>query len=124
MVNDQNQQEIYYQNAVSLVGEDDVVQSYVYMAGSTDMGDVSQIMPAYTHTQAAQSASAMDDFLINDFELAIIVPAKVLAMTVIDLLADDAAKAKEIKAKCKPILTKEEYILTMDSLLTEEEYFQ
>ena len=60
-----------------------------------------------------------NDFLINDYELAVILPAKAMAMTVIDLLADGAVKGKEILAKSKPPLSREQYFALMDSLLIE-----
>ena len=42
--------------------------------------------------------------------------AKVLAMTIIDLLADDAQEAQRICSEFKPILTKETYCKLMDSI--------
>jgi hypothetical protein len=49
------------------------------------------------------------DFAPTDTTLAYINPAKIMAMTVIDLLYDGATAAKEIKAAFVPKLTKEEY---------------
>ena len=42
--------------------------------------------------------------------------AKVLAMTIIDLLADDAQEAQRICDNFKPVLTKESYCEYMDSI--------
>ena len=42
--------------------------------------------------------------------------AKVLAMTIIDLLADDAQEAQRICDHFKPVLTKETYRKYMDSI--------
>jgi len=42
--------------------------------------------------------------------------AKVLAMTIIDLLADDAQEAQRICDNFKPVLTKHSYCEYMDSI--------
>ena len=47
---------------------------------------------------------------ICDKELAYIVSAKVLVMTVIDLLADGAEEGLKIKENFKPQMTKEEFL--------------
>ena len=123
MLNDPGLQEVYKENAFLLVGEDQVGQTKGHMAGSTDMGDISQILPAiHPYAGGAVGISHGNDFLINDYELAVILPAKAMAMTVIDLLADGAVKGKEILAKSKPPLSREQYFALMDSLLREEEY--
>jgi hypothetical protein len=80
-------------------------------------------MPAiHPYAGGAIGLSHGNDFMINDYELGVIIPAKAMAMTVIDLLADGAVKGKEILAKSKPPLTREQYFALMDSLLKEEEY--
>jgi amidohydrolase len=123
MMNDPILVEVYKGNALSLVGEDDVGQTAGHNTGSTDMGDISQIMPAiHPYAGGAIGLSHGNDFMINDYELGVIIPAKAMAMTVIDLLADDAVKGKEILAKSKPPLSREQYLALMDSLLKEEEY--
>jgi len=123
MMNDPLLQEVYKGNALSLVGDEEVGQTDGHIGGSTDMGDVSQILPAiHPYAGGASGISHGQDFLISDYELAVIIPAKAMAMTAIDLLADGAVKGKEILAKSKPPLTKEQYLTLMDSLLKEEEY--
>ncbi|EAX48118.1 putative amidohydrolase [Thermosinus carboxydivorans Nor1] len=49
-----------------------------------------------------------------DYVAACVLPAKLLAMTVIDLLAGNAEKAKAIIADFKPLLTKKQYIKLLD----------
>jgi hypothetical protein len=49
-------------------------------------------------------------------------PAKAMAMTVIDLLAGDAAKAREVLATSPPTMSKSQYLALQDSRLTEELY--
>jgi metal-dependent amidase/aminoacylase/carboxypeptidase family protein len=122
LTQDSNLQELYRMNAVSIVGEEEVGQKG-HSTGSTDMGDVSHIMPAlHLYAGGAEGISHGNDYLIQDYQLAVINPAKVMAMTVIDLLAEDAVKGKEVLNKHRPHMTKQEYLTFMGSLLREEEY--
>jgi len=122
IANDPNLAELYRANAVSIVGEDEVDQ-LGHSTGSTDMGDVSLIMPAI-HPYAAGATGTIHgiDYLIQDYQLAVINPTKVMAMTVVDLLADGATTAREILSRSKPRMTKQEYLTFMESILKEEEY--
>lgn len=123
MANDRNLQEVYKANAIAVVGKGKVIPGGRHGTGSTDMGDVSHIMPAiHPFAGGATGISHGNDYLIEDYQLAVINPAKVMAMTVVDLLADGAVKAKEVLAKFKPQMTKQEYLDTMEGLLNEEEY--
>ena len=121
--NDRNLQAAYRANAVSLVGKRKVVPPGRHGTGSTDMGDVSQIMPAiHPFTAGATGVSHGDDYVIEDYHLAVLNPAKVMAMTVIDLLAEGGTRGKEIVARHKPLMTKHEYLDLMESLRRQEEY--
>lgn len=79
--------------------------------GSFDFGDISHIMPAI-HPMIGGITGALHtrDFKLVDPELACIVPAKAMAMTIIDLLYDEAKEAKDILASFTPVMTKEEYL--------------
>ena len=79
--------------------------------GSFDFGDLSCMMPAI-HPMIGGITGALHtrDFKLVDSDLACIVPAKAMAMTVIDLLYDNAQGAKEILKDFKPLMTKEEYL--------------
>ena len=113
---------LFRPNAVQLVGEEEI-GNLGHSTGSSDMGDVSQIMPAiHPYAGGVSGTSHGSDFLIKDYQKAVINPAKALAMTVIDLLADGALSAKEILAKVKPPLTKRQYLDFLDSLIKEEEF--
>jgi len=123
MANDPNLQQVYKSNAISVAGKGKVVPGGRHGTGSTDMGDVSHIMPAiHPFAGGATGISHGNDYLIEDYQLAVINPAKAMAMTVVDLLADGAAKAKEVLARSKPPMTKQEYLASMEELLTEEVY--
>ena len=56
------------------------------------------------------------DFAIVNYDAAAIVPAKMMAMTAIDLLADGASAAQQIIAGHKPRLTKAQYLAMMEDL--------
>jgi amidohydrolase len=91
--------------------------------GSTDMGDLSHIMPViHPYTTAATGTGHGADYIIQDYVQAVVNPAKAMAMTVIDLLAGDAAKAREILATSTPAMSKSQYLALQDSRLTEELY--
>jgi metal-dependent amidase/aminoacylase/carboxypeptidase family protein len=80
-------------------------------ASSTDMGDVSQIMPAIHPYLGGWSGDVHgSNFEISDKYLAYVVPAKALALCAIDLLWDDASLAKNIMRESKPSMTKKEYL--------------
>ncbi len=115
-------QTVYRTNAESLVGKDEVVKRG-HMTGSTDMGDLSHIMPILNLSSGGATGTGHgSDYVVQDYNLAVLTAAKAMAMTVIDLLADGATKAKEVLAKSKPPMTKEQYLSFMDSLLKEEEF--
>ncbi|HUG16740.1 MAG TPA: amidohydrolase [Thermomicrobiales bacterium] len=81
---------------------------------SGDLGDVSHIMPAIV-PQVAGFGGAVhgSDWRITDPYLAYILPAKLMAMTVIDLLADGASGARDILDAYTPAMTKDEYLVFM-----------
>jgi len=113
MRHDTKLQEIFRRTAVGLVGEGSalVMPARRNRGGSTDMGDLSHLMPAcHPYTAGAVGPGHSKEYIITDYEAAVIVPAKIMAMVVIDLLADGAKKAKEIKSSHRPAMTKQAYI--------------
>jgi amidohydrolase len=114
--------DVFEPNAASIVGKDAI--AYVgHRGSSSDFGDVSQVKPAiHPFSGGATGTPHGSDYMIVDYDVALLNPAKAMAMTVIDLLIDGASKAKEIIAKDKPPMTKAQYIKAMDDLFREEEY--
>lgn len=109
-------------NAAAIVGAENI-GDLGHRTGSSDIGDLSQIMPAiHPNSGGATGTGHGNDYLIKDYDMAVINPTKLMAMTVIDLLYDNAAKAKEVLAKSKPPMTKEKYLNSLDRLLKEEEF--
>lgn len=79
--------------------------------GSFDFGDLCHIMPAiHPMFGGVKGALHTREFTVTDPELACILPAKAMAMTLVDLLWDGARGAQEILADFTPVMTKEEYL--------------
>src|SRR5712691_7856399 len=97
-------------NAAALLGADQVTETG-HRSGSTDMGDISHVMPTlHPYMGGASGGGHGADFTITDPKLAYLEPAKQLALMAVDMLWDDARAAKEIIAGFKPRMTKEAYL--------------
>jgi len=113
--NDKNIHGFFEQNAVEIVGRDRVIQG-THLAGSTDTGDLSQLIPlSHPFAGGVEGTIHGKDYHIFDEENVYIRCAKAMAMTVIDLLYDDGAGAKKVKEEFTPTLTKAQYIELLDS---------
>ncbi len=83
----------------------------VDMTGSTDIGDLGHIMPILQPTVGGFVGNLHAiEFSVADKMRAYVEPAKLMAMTVIDLLCDGASEALKIKDGFTPKMTKEEYL--------------
>ena len=87
-------------------------------AGSTDMGDLSCIMPViHFYVGGSQGRFHGDDFRIADPEAACVDSAKLQLGLVQLLLENDAQMAKNVAADYQPVFaSKEDYFAFMDSL--------
>ena len=114
--------DVFRANAVGLVGEDNIGQVH-HRTGSTDMGDVSQLMPViHPYVGGATGLGHGADYVVHDYGLAVITGAKALAGTIVDLLADGAARGGEIVAGHRPEMTSQEYLKFMRDLASEETF--
>ena len=96
---------------------DIITDNVIPFGGSTDMGDVSWLLPAiHPSINGFTGLLHSADFSVSDRNLAYILPAKLLAMTAVDLLADKAEQALMIKSKY-PRKTKEQYAAAWDKIL-------
>ena len=94
-----------------------------HRTGSTDMGDLAHLMPViHPYVVAAEGKAHGADWRINEPRHGYLTPAKLLAMTAIDLLHGDAAPAKEILAQFSPAMTKEAYLEFQRSLFRTERF--
>jgi amidohydrolase len=97
-------------NARALLGADHVTVAG-HRSGSTDMGDISHVMPTlHPYMGGASGHGHGADFAIADPRLAYVEPAKQLALMAVDMLWGDAGAAREILRGWKPRMTKDEYL--------------
>jgi amidohydrolase len=107
---------LFKNNAIELVGEENVVKGS-HGTGSSDIGDVMHLMPAiHPYVGGMKGSGHTKNYKIEDPYLAFIVPAKILAMTAIDLLFDGAKEGLKVK-ETQPKLSKEEYLKLWDEFV-------
>jgi len=122
LFHDANLIDLFRSNAVSVVGAANV-KDKGHGGGSTDMGDLSHILPTvHPYAGGATGAGHGADYRIVDYTRAVANPTKALAMTVIDLLSDDAREAKRVRSEFKPRMTKEAYLAYLRRLSTKNLY--
>ena len=104
-------------NADAIFGKEHVDTNPPFNAGSTDDGDICNLMPCiHPHVGCVHGALHSAEFELFQKQAAYIKTTKVMAMTVIDLLYDDAQGLEDILKDYKPRMTKEQYLAYMDSL--------
>jgi amidohydrolase len=122
MTCDQQMAAAFKANAVKLVGEENFRQ-IAHRTGSTDMGDLSQVMPVlHPYMGGAAGTGHGADFRIVDKSLAYVAPAKALAAMVVDLLWDGAAGARQVVEQAKPPMTREGFLTFQRSMARRESY--
>jgi amidohydrolase len=113
---------MYRDNAAALVGADNFRQ-IGHRTGSTDMGDLSMVMPVlHPYMGGASGSGHGADYMIVDQQLAYLGTAKGLAGMVIDLLADGATGARDVLKSSKPPMTREQYLTFQRGLARRETY--
>ncbi len=114
--------DIFRANSVNLVGEENVGH-VAHRTGSTDMGDVSQIMPAiHPYVGGATGLGHGANYVVEDYNLAVVTGTKALASTAIDLLADGANNAGGIISGQRAEMTRDQYLAFMRQLASEETF--
>ena len=116
---------LFQANAERLVGAGSVIRHPWdrVRGGSTDMGDLSQIMPViHPYSGGARGMGHAADYVVDDYDRAVVQPAKVMAMTAIDLLANGAAGASEVLSKSEPPMSRERYLRHQASRFDDELY--
>jgi metal-dependent amidase/aminoacylase/carboxypeptidase family protein len=108
--------------AADLVGEDNV-RTIRHRTGSTDMGDLGQVMPIiHPYVGGARGTPHGADYEIVDPALTYLTNAKALASMVVDLLADGAAVGRQVVAQAKPPLTRQAYLEFQRKMSRRETY--
>ncbi|MBI5580375.1 MAG: amidohydrolase [Deltaproteobacteria bacterium] len=107
---------IAVRNGRALLG-DKGDQDAGFMGGSFDVGDLSHLIPVvHPFVTGTKGHLHSAEFCVTDYEAAVVLPAKLMAMCVIDLLADGAGEARRVKKEFKPRLTKQQYLDLMRRL--------
>jgi amidohydrolase len=102
--------DLYRRNLEWLVGVENVIEGG-HMAGSTDMGDISHVMPAlHPYGAGVEGRPHSTEFRVVDAERAYLTPAFAVAALVIDLLSDGAREAEAIRRQFRPEMSRAAYI--------------
>ena len=101
--NDPNLAEVMAGAMRAVAGPDSVEFTDDWGTGSTDMGDVSAIIPSvHPHCSGSEGMGHGADYRIADKRLACLLPAQCLAGTVGALLENDAEAGRRVVAEAKP----------------------
>jgi len=107
--------ELFAENARLFIPEKQVTTVDFFKA-STDMGDITHLMPTiHPLTGGVDGTLHAANFEVVDYTAAVIIPAKIVASTLIDLLIDDAAKMRMITESYRPLLSKQAYLDILNS---------
>ena len=97
--------------------EPEMIAQGTHGFASGDIGDISLMWPTVEIGVAGFSGSIHGkDFKTSDPEQAYCVPARYFADTVEELLSDGGAAAWRIKEAFRPVMSKKDYLETLDSL--------
>ena len=125
LINNQELSGLFSSNASTIVGTNAVRINgdNVNRGGSTDLGDLSHIMPViHPYTGCATGSGHGIDYIIQDYIQGVINPAKAMAATVIDLLSNHSQRASGIIDKFVPRLCTEDYVSSQRARFREELY--
>ena len=119
--NDDNMISLAKEAAEIAIPEENFTYNNVCTSGSTDMGDLSCIMPViHPYAGGSVGTSHGNDYYINDPDKACVKNAKWQLTMLNLLLCDDGKRAKKIISDFKPIFaSKKEYLDYIDSLSNE-----
>jgi amidohydrolase len=106
---------IFKKNCTKLLPQNSVIDGGHFFA-STDMGDISQLIPSiHPYIGGVSGSLHSSDFNVEDYNAACILPAKLMAMTIVDLLINNAKEGKKIVQEFKPVFTQKEYLQMMEN---------
>ncbi|MBQ9756106.1 MAG: amidohydrolase [Clostridia bacterium] len=115
---DANLREVALKVFEDIVGKDGYVYNDTWAASSTDMGDLSTLVPSiHMYTNGAIGSSHGINYYVEDPYNACVNGAKAEVGLLCELLKNGAEKAKEIIAKFKPVFNSvDEYLAHKNSL--------
>lgn len=108
---------LFKSNGFALVDKSQITDES-HSTGSTDLGDVSCIMPTSSFKMGGCSGAMHGrTFKVDDKYLQYVLPAKLLAMTCVDLLYNNAEKANKIISSFTPTIAPKKYVHTMSNIV-------
>ena len=120
LVNDKNMIEVSKEAAELAIPEEEYLVRSTFSTGSTDMGDLSCIMPViHPYAAGSRGTSHGSDYEVFDVEKACVSNAKWQLAMLLILLGNGAERAKRIVEEYEPMFaSKEEFFAYQDSLNT------
>lgn len=113
---------LFAENAKHFYQEDQIMP-YLDTTASTDMGDLSLLMPIlHSLSSGIEGGLHSKEYKITDEKDAFITPAKIFCCLIIDLLTDRAERAHNILADYKPEFSKQAYLAMLDQMEQRFEY--
>ena len=113
---DRNLTEIASKNGRALLGDRGALEAG-FMGGSFDVGDLSHLIPVvHPFVTGTKGHLHTAEFCVTDYIAAVVLPAKLMAMCVIDLLADGGGEARRVRKDFQPRLNKGQYLELMQRL--------
>ncbi len=107
--------EIFNNNLEGIISKDNIIKN-ITLEGFFDSGDLSQIIPVlHPFFSGVEGRLHSKNFETQDYEKAVITPAKVLTKTVIDILTGQEEKLKKLSV---PPYSKEEYLKLLKVIST------
>ena len=110
LIEDPKLSDVFESNAKDILGSENIVNG-MEITGSTDIGDLSQIMPVIQPSMGGFTGNLHGtDFSVSNDDYAYILPAKIMATTAADLLFADGEKARQVLQNFTPKMNKRQYI--------------
>jgi len=121
--NDRKLLDIYKSNLDKNFDPGEIIENN-HIGGSTDMGDISNLIPAIHPYVGGSSGNSLhaNDLVVNDYDLSVIESGRMMAHTVIDLLNENAFEAKKIVNDFSPKFSKESYLKFLRDFMKVEEF--
>ncbi len=102
--------QVFEEVAKDMLGSDSLVYG-VPITGSSDIGDLSSILPVIQPSIGGFSGKLHSkEFLATDKDTAYILSGKLLTLTAVSLLLNNSKNAKKVITSFKPLMNKEDYI--------------
>ena len=123
LIQDANLKELVRQVGAEILGEDCIKFTNGWGTGSTDMGDVSCVMPVlHPEIGGASGPDHSKDYYITDPVTACVSSAKLQAAVLVRLMANDAAEGKRVLAEGRQDYpTIPEYLARIDALCIDKQ---